>query len=504
MGDAYWLGLGPITKREWKEARKYNKSHKLPNSDKALRHTVARLRKRREINRYLKGKEEAATDPSNPWQIIYGDCLVGGIITFVHTSGSLAQPHKYLHLIITLCAHELYLIRAVYFDDYQLTWDTDLLTRPTAVVNATGIFAGLVKMQINYGEDSQAALSQPVGDTGDASTPVASKWTTDHRQRGHCHVYLRLEASSTVFKNGQPDITFRVTGKNDMIDPRDSSAAPGASNAAIVLYDYMTNARWGLGADPSEFESTRLSQACDDCEDAISLAGGGTESRYLINAHFGSDSTPGTVVEEMLSTMAGDMPFTAGQFSVYAGKARPGPVMTITEQMILSEITMLTKVPRADNFNAVRATFVSRPNEFEESDVPVVKNSTWIGEDGETIYEDLTFGMVNAPAMAQRLMKIALEETRQGITFEFLGRLDVYQAEPGEWVEVTYSRFGWTEKLFKVVRSQLVVEEDPAGSPFFAVRMQIRETAETVYDWDTGDETEVDPAPNTDLPSSFE
>ncbi len=172
--------------------------------------------------------------------------------------------------------------------------------------------------------------------------------------------------------------------------------------------------------------------------------------------------------------------------------------------MILSDIDLVTKSPRIDSFNAVRGNFISNLNNYEESDFPVVTNSTYETEDGGTrIYEDLTYTMTTSASAAQRLAKIELESIRQGIVIEFTARMDAYQAEPGEWVAVTYSRFGWTAKVFEVIRSALIIEQDQAGNPYFAVRLALQETSSGVYDWNTGNETTFDIAPNTDLPNPF-
>ncbi len=306
----YWLSLGPISSEERNKAKEYLSKHNLPFNKKSLQQRVAKMRKRRAINRYLRGREEATSDPNMPWKIVYGDVVTGGAITFIHTSGPSDQKDLYLHLIVTIAAHQINLIRKVFFNGIEVAWKTALSTRPTGVVQADGIFDGLVKMQINYGSDSQSALSEAVAD-------VPTKWTSDHRQRGHAHVYFRLKWNETVFKDGMPDISFLVSGKYDIIDPRTSTQVPGAANAAIVLYDYMTNTRWGMGVSSGEFNSTRLNQAVSDCEDSIALAGGGTELRYLINTHFGADQSPGSVVEEMIQSMHARLPYTEGKFSLW-------------------------------------------------------------------------------------------------------------------------------------------------------------------------------------------
>lgn len=502
--NSHWLGLGPITKAENKEAFAYLNKRNLPTDKNSLRQRVAKMRKRRDLNRYLRGREQAGTDPNSPWQIIFGYCDVGGTITFMHTSGPANQKDLYLHMIVTLAAHEIQYVDQVFFNNVAMTWNTTLSTRPTGVVLGTGTFDGLVKMQINYGSDSQSALSVPVGDGTDALNPVNAKWTSDHKQLGHAHVYFRFKWDPTVFKDGVPDITFRVLGLYSAIDPRTDGLAPGAQNAAILLYSYMRNTRWGLGLAQSDFNITRLNQAVNDCEDSISLAGGGSELRYLISSHFGADSSPGVVIEDILASMHARLAYVEGKFSILVGKARPSTVLTITADMILSDIDVVTKTPRADNFNAVRGSFVSHVNNEEESDFPAVRNSTYVTEDGGTvIYEDLTFSMVRSSVTAQRLAKIELEATRQGILVEFTARMDAYQAEPGEWVAVTYARFGWSAKVFEVMRSALMIEQDNTGNPYFAVRLTLQETASGVYDWSTGNETTFDVAPNTNLPNPY-
>jgi hypothetical protein len=503
-GSRYWINQGPITKDEVRRAQEFFKKKGKPfdRNSEAFRNFVSRLRKRREINRYLKGKEPSAADPSAPWQVIYGDRVVGGAITFIHSSGPSANdPDKYLHVIITLACHEINLIKAVYFDGYQLSWDTDLLTRPTGQVNAQGIFDGLVIMQINYGSDGQSALSVPVGQTT-GHNPVGAKWTSTDRQRGHAHVYLRLTNNENVFKNGTPEITFAVSGKYNVVDPRTGTNAPGAANAAMVLYDYMTNTRFGLGLPSSAFNTSRLHQAIDDCENLIPLAGGGNEYRYLVDCLITTDESPGAVIEQILASMCGHMVYSEGKWSIYAGKPRT-PVMTIDEDMILSNVRLLTKTPRIDNFNTVRATYVSDANGYEETDAPEVRNTAYIAEDsGVVVPEDLTYQYVTSGSRVQRLMKIELNEARQGRFVEFTARLAAYRIEAGEWFQMDFERFGWTGQTFRLVRTRLQSEASDDGPPLWTVKITAKAVENATFDW-LAEESPADQYPDTNLPNPF-
>lgn len=501
MRNRYWLSLGPITDRE--RARAFKAIPRGERTRSRIQTFVAKLRKRRHLNRYLRGKQAAATDPSRPWDLVFGETRVGGIVSLMHASGTSTQKNLYLHVVVTIAAHEINHIKKVYFDGYEVTWGTDLTTRPTGQVNATGLFANLVRMQVNYGTDGQAALSVPVGDTGGVN-PVSAKWTTSHRQRGHAHVYFRFTYNEEVFRSGVPEIEFLISGHAALIDPRTgSTAAAGSANPAVILYSYMRNTRFGMGIPSTEFNATRWSDAANTCDQNISLAGGGSEARYRFNGLFSTEESPGAIIEGILATMAGRLTYTEGKWSLWAGEGRT-PVLTITEDMVLSEIVVVSKTPRVDSFNSVRGNHNSVSAGYDEADFPEVSNALYVTQDGgEKVYEDLTFEHVTSPVTCQRLSKIELESVRQGIVVEFTAALNAYRAEPGEWVSLTISRFGWTAKSFEVMRSVLQIDEDDQGSPVLNVRLTLRETAAGVFAWNQGEETAVDLAPDTNLPDPF-
>jgi hypothetical protein len=80
--------------------------------------------------------------------------------------------------------------------------------------------------------------------------------------------------------------------------------------------------------------------------------------------------------------------------------------------------------------------------------------------------------------------------------------LEQWDLAAGDTVQVTYSPFGWSSKVFDVLERSFTVIQDDNGVDIFAVQLSLRETASTVYTWST-EETTVDPAPNTNLPNPF-
>jgi len=64
---------------------------------------------------------------------------------------------------------------------------------------------------------------------------------------------------------------------------------------------------------------------------------------------------------------------------------------------------------------------------------------------------------------------------------------------------LSIARFGWTNKVFEVVSAKFVVSQESEGQAL-GYDLSLRETAAAVWDWSNGEETTIDPAPNTNLP----
>ena len=72
------------------------------------------------------------------------------------------------------------------------------------------------------------------------------------------------------------------------------------------------------------------------------------------------------------------------------------------------------------------------------------------------------------------------------------------QVQPGDTVYINNTRLGWTNKVFEVV-SWTLTDKKIGTAPLYYVKMALQETASASFDWNNGEETAVDPAPNTNL-----
>lgn len=94
------------------------------------------------------GRLSSGVDPAAYRQVIIGQVRVGGVITFEHVSGAKNQRFT---VLVTLAGHELEEIGDFYLGEELVPIDVD--------GNATGKYAGKLKVQYNLGADDQLALS---------------------------------------------------------------------------------------------------------------------------------------------------------------------------------------------------------------------------------------------------------------------------------------------------------------------------------------------------------
>lgn len=439
---------------------------------------------------FSRDRTVSVRQPITPWQIIYGETRTGGAFTYIKSTDS----NQYLNLLITIAGHEIDSIQAVYFDDEQLV----ITPAGSGRFTVGGRFAGWAEIWYGYGDDGDEETAL----LADLTTNSGGEWTSAHRQSGRAKLYVRLKFNQDIYPTGIPNISAVIRGRK-VYDPREDSTA-WSSNVALCVTDYLTNSSFGLAADyDEEISEDELIEAANICDEEVDLADTGTEPRYASNGSFETDEKPSDVIVKLLTAMAGKTVFLGGLWKVYAGAYRV-PTVTLDETDARGPITVQTKVSRRENFNAVKGVFFDPLNHWQPTDFPPVTNSTYLAEDNnERVWKDIELPFTTSSSMAQRLAKIDLEAARQQITVTYPSKLSAYRLETPDVVGITNARRGWSDKPFELVEGVLSFDAGDDGVPVPGFDLLFRETASAVFDWNSGEETTVDPAPDTDLPNPF-
>lgn len=457
-------------------------------------------------------RTQTVRTPVGPRQFVYGRVRTGGQLTYAAVIGhdfgapttiqipdpfhpgefiTLTKPGNFrqtMNLVVTFTGHEVAEIPEVWFNDEVVPLDsTGLVT--------SGRYQNWAAAETQLGTDHDHAPNITLSFGGISPS---------FRQLGCSKVNVMLIKNNDVYPNGVPNISAVIKGKK-VYDPRTGLTA-WSDNPALCIADYLCTSkrRGGYGADYAiEINEPVLIAAANICDELVLRADGSTEKRYTLNGTFLLSANPQDIIRDMAGAMAGSAVCIGGKWFIRSG-AWVEPDITLTDGDARGAIQVQTRVSRAEAFNAVKGVFTSPETNWQPSDFPPIVNAMYLAEDGgEQLFGDLTLPFTTSAAMAQRLAKISLERARQQITESFPGKLSCLRLRPGDTVLRTSADMGWVDKPFEVTNLKLALYNDEGNVPMLGVDLVHRETAAAVWDWNAGEETIVDLAPDTQLPNPF-
>lgn len=483
--DIYGRNYDPVIWDEWQQIRfdQYRKDTERIND-------LARTQRGADVNQRL---------ADAPWPIIYGQVRTGGIITFATIpTGST----EYLWLGFTLAGHEINRILTVYVNGEAVLWENDIRDAG-GNPNSWGQTGTKWEDKIFISVRTLGGHSTVNTDLqSDSDTYFAGLWTDRHIQAGRAFVPIKFKFDNELFADGLPQVEFVLEGNNQIYDPRTSSTGYSA-NAALCIAHHLTNSSYGLGDTWADvIDETDLGEQADICDEEITLADGTTEARYEINGILTTETTPRDHLAQMVTCIGGSVNWVSGQWLIRcASWPDTAGDLTLTEDDTLSALSISLMPGAESRYNRVRGTFIDARNDaYTLTEFPPIVNSLYLSQDGNyASWLDVPLPLCTSVCQAQRLGKIELERVRQGIEVRGEFTLRAYQLQVGDVVGLTNSLCGWTAKLFEVTASQLVLGGQ-SDRPQYRVALTLQETAEAVFDWNEGEETQRDLAPNTNLP----
>lgn len=433
------------------------------------------------------GRTQSVKQPISVHRVVYGEVRVSGSMTFLNTT----IDDGLFHQVLTLAGHEIDSVQ-----QYFLNEEEQILAADGKPVSGKWNTSGS-----NPRARMIAGLGTTAGDSAFQTAMEANNpgvWTSEHKQESRAKIYI--EGATNNFPNGLPNGTVILRGRK-VLDTRTSTTAY-SSNPALCIYDYLTNTQFGLGESTSRVNTASFNAAANVCDELVTLNDATTENRYTCNGTFETDEAIGDILGKMLSSCAGTLTYQGGEWYLYAGEY-VAPTQSFDESHMVGPMKVQALIGRRDTFNAVKGVFFNPEDLFQPTDFPAVTNATYLAEDqGEQIFKDIELPFTTSGATAQRLAKIELEKSRQQKTVDMQLNIEGLKVQVGEVINISNVNMGWSDKPFEVVKWELV-NRGGSNAVQFGVNVTLRETASTVYDWANGEETTIDPSPDTNLPDPF-
>ena len=417
-------------------------------------------------------------------QIIYGRAKVGGAVVFTGTTGT---NNKLLHQVVAYAGHEIEEFEDIYINDARITGidGSGNVTEVTLPDGSTSSrYNGYIRIKEHLGSPTQTADTDLVSEV--------AEWTSQHRLQEIAYLYIRYAFDADVFPNGVPEVTTTIKGKK-VYDPRTSTTS-WSDNPALCIRDYLTNG-YGLDEEAINIDDTLVTAAANVCDQTDTVAG---TTRYTCNGNFTTGTAPVEVLQDLLSSMGGTLWYAQGEW-----RMKPAywvaPTLEFTEDDLRSSVAVKTRHSRRDNFNTIRGTFRGDETDWQITDYPEVTNAAFLSADnGQESVADIELPFTDNSIEARRLSRITLERNRQQLTVSASFGLRAFQVQIGDVIQLSLSRFGWSQKEFEVVGWTFGLAEGLD----LQVQMTLREISESVFD--EVDDGVVYERDNTTLLSPFD
>ena len=438
---------------------------------------------------------------NNSIPVVYGDAWLGGV--FVDAVLSSDQKTMYYVLAISSISSDAsatfsYDRTKFYYGDRLVTFDGTDQTKVVSLTDGDGNVDTKISgnLYISLYTSTNAGTITSVNGTapnvfmGGSDIPVALRWPSSGRQmNGLAFAIVKLNYNADAGTTGLQPITFYCKHY-----PKGGTVAkPGD-----VWYDYMTDARYGAGMT-GLVDSTSATALNTYSDQTITYtpAGGGsaTQARYRINGVVDTGRPVLENVEKMLECSDSWMAYNAasGLWSIVINKAESS-TFSFNDTNLIGEIRV-SATDINQQINQIQIEFPSKLNRDQPDLVYMETPAGLLYPNEPPNRQTTTLEFTNDSVQAQYLGNRRLEQAREDLIVTITSTYPGIQVDAGDVVDITNADYGWTNKLFRVMKvSEATVDDGNLGAS-----LELSEYNAVVYD--DASITAFTAAPNSSLPS---
>ncbi len=436
----------------------------------------------------------------NAIPIVYGDAYMGG--TFVDAVLTTDQKTMYYVLAISSISPNgqfTFDTADMYYGDRKITFDSSDLTKVVSLTDEAGnvdtkisgnLYINLYTSTTGGTITSANGASAPSTVMGGSDIAVAQRWTGTRQMNGLGFAIVKLVYNRDANTTQLSPITFKV---------KHALNGTGVAKAGDVWYDYITNSVYG-GAVDSAFVNSASATALNAYGDQLitftnSSGNPSTQPRYRINGVLDAGQSVLSNIDRIVSSCDSWMTYNAalGQWSVVVNKAESASY-AFTDDNIIGEIRV-SATDITSSINQVEARFPFKENRDQAAFINIETPSGLLYPNEPVNKYSITYDLVNDSVQAHYLANRLLEQAREDLIVSFSTTYYGIQVDAGDVVSVTNADYGWSSKLFRVMK----VNEASLPDGSLGAKMEMSEYNAQVYD--DQDITQFTPVPNSGLVS---
>ena len=402
-----------------------------------------------------------ATDNKLP--VLYGQAFTSGPIF----DAAISNENKTMTYCIALSEETQtgdFTCSQVFMNDAELIFTGNTVTSHRDPNQSTATsYAGNVRVNIYQGGSAGANCIFPTSGTGSttAATTIVPHWGANHTANAMVFAVLQIDYDAENGLAGLPQMTFKMN--NTLNNPGD------------VLHDYLTSNRYGAGLttaqiDVDTFTGTANTQMKGYADELVAYTNKAnvttTNKRYQINGMLSTFDVCTNNIDKICQASA-----TFFTFNPKKGKfaAIPNRALSSTELancLVYNDDNIVSKIDISSTelyslYNGVEVSFADQNRKDQTNTIKVTTPSGDRNTNEPDNTLTYTLDMINDNVRAERLANIDLNQSRVGTVIQFASDFSGIQSDVGDVIKVTNSLYGWTDKLFRVMR--VTEQQTPEG-----------------------------------------
>lgn len=381
--------------------------------------------------------------------VIYGTHRTGGIVVYAETLTG------HLYQVTTLCEGDIDGFDSVLIDNVD-SGDAKFTAALYTEYLATGTSNQVVPAGFLAGTGANG--KQPPG------------WTSEHQLLSTAYVANIFKFDRDIYP-GQPVVTAVLRGRN-ILDFRINATAY-STNPALVIYDYLTNTRYGSGIPATEIDTSGSFTMAANYYDQLVDYGNGNQKRFEMNARLDTSKRRIDLLDELTKACSSALVFSGGLWKLIPFKVEATHSYSFSEDNIVGGIEVQRTGKRFKK-NRVNVQFLN-PNKNWQPDLAIVESASFLADDdNEDLVLEMELDHVTDYYQANYTGQLALAQSRMDTKISFTAPHEAIRIEMMDVVSVTHAHYGWSARLFRVTGISL--------NPDATVMISAEAYDEDVYD----------------------
>lgn len=327
-----------------------------------------------------------------------------------------------------------------------------------AVFTATGAGSGTGTV-LNFSFTATGA-GTGTGTAIDLSGDGTTEGDSSRRGRGVAWCYLMLTYDRKAFSSA-PRVTFEVRGRKiaDVVDTTDFDSLTFAqqtarmTNPANCIADYISNSRYGKGLTAASTLDTGSGSSFANYKQYC------IDKGITFNGAINTNNTIFDTVQDMMASGNAFMNYSNGVYKIHPNDELDfTDAYTFTKDNILGTVNIELGNKRGMS-NIAKGSFFDKDKRYQQDTVVIPKfdeTNQYLIDDNNTVSE-ATFSLnyIHDKETAEKLTRFQLDNSRFMTTMMFQTTWAASNLEVGDPVYVTYDRYGFTNKKFRLVGQAL-------------------------------------------------